>query len=278
VVWEEADALLDWGRALAADGKRNLATEKFAEAVALYRRSGAGQFWLERARSAAASLEYPVSGHSQTVFNQEQTAAHLATQHKFQGVFRREGDYWTICLGEEMSRLRDSKGLAYLEYLRKRPGVEVSARDMALIGGAAERTVRYETRIWDGAAEVAVGLGDAGAVLDREAVAQYKRRLAELDEQITEAERNNDAGHRERLHREREFLLQQLSAALGLSGRQRRVASHSERARWLVTKGIKGVMRKIAQTNPDLTHHFRLSVRTGATCVYLPARPVIWRF
>jgi hypothetical protein len=175
-------------------------------------------------------------------------------------------------------RLRDSKGLAYLANLLARPGLEIPARDIASIGGASVRTVHYETRLWDGAAEVAVGLGDAGVMLDRHAVAQYKRRLADLDEQTAEAERNNDAGRCEQLRREREFLANELSAALGLGGRQRRVASHSERARWLVTKGIKGAIRKIAQTNPELANHLRLSVRTGAVCVYLPARPVAWRF
>jgi hypothetical protein len=138
--------------------------------------------------------------------------------------------------------------------------------------------IQHETRIWDGAAEVAVGLGDAGAVLDQRAVVKYKRRLAELDEQIEEAERNQDTGRKDTLWREREFLVHELSAALGIGGKERRVASHSERARWLVTKGIKGFIRKIAQANPALAHHLRLSVRTGHLCVYLPARPVSWHF
>ena len=31
-----------------------------------------------------------------------------------QGIFRREGDYWTIGVGKDLLRLKDSKGLAYL--------------------------------------------------------------------------------------------------------------------------------------------------------------------
>ena len=37
-------------------------------------------------------------------------------------VFRREGDYWTIAYDAAMVRLRDAKGLRYLEPLLRHPG------------------------------------------------------------------------------------------------------------------------------------------------------------
>ena len=37
-------------------------------------------------------------------------------------VFRREGDYWTIAYDAAVLRLRDSKGLRYLEPLLRHPG------------------------------------------------------------------------------------------------------------------------------------------------------------
>jgi len=44
----EGPALSDWGRALLAAGHRDRAREKFDEALALYRRVGAGQPWIDR--------------------------------------------------------------------------------------------------------------------------------------------------------------------------------------------------------------------------------------
>jgi hypothetical protein len=37
-------------------------------------------------------------------------------------VFRREGDYWTIAYDAAVVRLRDAKGLRYLEALLRQPG------------------------------------------------------------------------------------------------------------------------------------------------------------
>ncbi len=37
-------------------------------------------------------------------------------------VFRREGDYWTIAYGAVVVRLKDAKGLRYLEPLLRHPG------------------------------------------------------------------------------------------------------------------------------------------------------------
>jgi tetratricopeptide (TPR) repeat protein len=276
LAWEEAETFQQWGLALMANGDHRLASEKFLAAANLYKRCGAGGVWIDRAQSTTGSFGPPESDRSGS--HKDQAAADNERSHDLQGVFRRDGEYWTVGFSDHTLRLKDSKGLGYLANLLARPGTEISARDLAASGGTATKKIQYETRIWDGAAELAVGLGDAGAMLDRRAVAQYKRRLAELDEQIAEAERNHDTGRYDTVQRERECLVHELSAALGLGGKERRVASHSERARWLVTKGIKGAIRKIAQANSDLGHHLRLSVRTGSLCVYLPAQPVSWQF
>jgi hypothetical protein len=51
-----------------------------------------------------------------------------------------------------------------------------------------------------------------------------------------------------------------------------------ERARLAVTKRIKSVIRKIEEQYPALGYKLRVSVKTGAHCVYLPdpERPIVW--
>jgi DNA-binding NarL/FixJ family response regulator len=60
-----------------------------------------------------------------------------------EGVFRQEGDYWTIEYGGTVCYLRDSKGLHYLAALLSQPGREWPASDLTgdegLDGAAAER-------------------------------------------------------------------------------------------------------------------------------------------
>jgi len=51
-----------------------------------------------------------------------------------------------------------------------------------------------------------------------------------------------------------------------------------EHARLAVTKRIKSAVRKIDAHHPALGYHFRASIKTGYTCVYLPdpERPISW--
>ena len=50
-------------------------------------------------------------------------------------VFRREGDYWTIAYDAAVVRLRDAKGLRYIEPLLRHPGCSFHVAE--LIGVAA---------------------------------------------------------------------------------------------------------------------------------------------
>jgi hypothetical protein len=141
-------------------------------------------------------------------------------------------------------------------------------------------------------------LGDAGELLDARAARDYERRadhlgrrLAGLREQLEEAAARNDLGWQgelcdeiERVLGEREFLARQLAAAgrgggSGRCGREgRRAASHRERARQIVNKNIKAALLKIEKSLPNLAHHLRTHVKTGAMCVYRPdlERPIRW--
>ncbi|HUY39412.1 MAG TPA: hypothetical protein VMV13_11300, partial [Candidatus Binataceae bacterium] len=62
-----------------------------------------------------------------------------------EGVFRCEGDYWTITLGGVEMRLRNTKGLLYLAHLLARPGQSVAADELARIGSTAGKTRERRT-------------------------------------------------------------------------------------------------------------------------------------
>jgi len=50
-------------------------------------------------------------------------------------IFRKEGEYWTVGLGRNASRLKDTKGLGYLAHLLRHPVTEFHVLDLA--GGIA---------------------------------------------------------------------------------------------------------------------------------------------
>jgi hypothetical protein len=121
--------------------------------------------------------------------------------------------------------------------------------------------------------------GASDDVIDRQALAAYRRRLAELDEELDQAGAWADAGRADRLRAERDALLEQVRAATGLGGRVRQTSAAGERSRVAVRKALAAAIDRIADVEPTLGRLLRDCVHTGATCVYEPdpARPITWR-
>lgn len=191
------------------------------------------------------------------------------------GIFRREGEFWTIACSGEVFRLRDVRGLAYIAYLLGHPREEVHVLSLASRAdgkqGEAEELAESATEGEAAQSGLTVGrIGDAGEMLDAQAKAAYKRRVTELREQLEEARERNQFEVVERLEDEIETIGRELSRAVGLGGRDRRAASSSERARINVTRAIKVALERIAEHNPALATLLTSSIRTGTFCSYTP--------
>jgi hypothetical protein len=126
--------------------------------------------------------------------------------------------------------------------------------------------------------EVRPDLGDAGELLDAQAKAAYKARLVELQAELDEAEHFNDLARAAKASAERDFLVGELARAVGLGGRDRRAASHAERARLNATRAIRAAMANLARANPSLGRHLSSTIRTGRYCSYTPDPrvPITW--
>ncbi|MFI7410581.1 transcriptional regulator [Streptomyces sp. NPDC049627] len=176
-------------------------------------------------------------------------------------VFRREGDYWSVVFEGRTVRVRDVKGMHHLARLLAHPGREFHVLDLVVAesGGAADRSgLPYAT------------LGDAGEMLDTRAKEAYRRRLSEIDDDLDRARACGDAQRAAQAEWERDFLVRELSRAVGLGGRDRRAAAPSERARVGVTRAIRRAMARIGEHHPRLGEHLDRTVRTGTYCAYLP--------
>jgi hypothetical protein len=171
---------------------------------------------------------------------------------------------WWVGRDGAASAVRDMRGLRYLHLLLSRPGADVPALALsdAVAGNSGARAVD----------------GDAGPMLDRQALAAYRRRLVELDGELAEARAHADLAREERLDEERAALLDQLRAATGLGGRPRVAGGTHERARVAVRKAIAAAVERIGAIDPSLGRLLGDTVSTGATCRYDPDpdRPVRW--
>jgi tetratricopeptide (TPR) repeat protein len=182
------------------------------------------------------------------------------------GAFRREGEYWSVSFDGRTVRVRDVKGMRYLARLFAEPGREFHVLDLV----ALENGRSADGAGVVGAGWAVAGVGGAGPILDARAKDAYRRRLAEIEEDIEAARAAGDVEREERADAERDCLIRELSRAVGLGGRDRPTGSASERARVSVTRAIRSALDRIRVHEPRLGSHLDHCVRTGTHCTYRP--------
>ncbi len=110
--------------------------------------------------------------------------------------------------------------------------------------------------------------GDAGPALDREAIAAYRTRVADLQTEIDQAEQWGDTNKVGRLQEELEAIARELGRGVGLGGRPRQEKAAVERARVNVRRRIVLAIQQIEPVAPALAAHLAAAVHTGVTCTY----------
>jgi hypothetical protein len=114
------------------------------------------------------------------------------------------------------------------------------------------------------------------SALDPRARAEYRARLAELHEDLEEAEAGSDAPRASAIREELDFIAGELASAFGLGGRARSPGHPAERARKAVTMRIRDAVARIARVHPALGRHLEKSIRTGTFCSYSPVPVPAW--
>lgn len=209
-------------------------------AVAAYRRIGAN--WLLRRLEPASVGPHPTSSGT--------------------AVLRSAGSgVWEVGREGSIARMRELKGLHYLRLLLARPGVSISATDLSdAVAGHAGAGIRE----------------DGTPLLDRQAAAAYRRRLAELDDDERSAV--DDVAKLKRIDSERSQLENELRSASGLGGRKRTTGATDERARVAVRKAVASAIDRIGDVDATLARLLTDTISTGASCCYDPdpSRPISW--
>jgi hypothetical protein len=187
--------------------------------------------------------------------------------------FQREGHYWTIGDESRGVRLRDSKGLRYLETLLRHPGRSFWAAELVSIlpeeedarGSSDSRELSRRT------------LGHAGEILDAKAVQALRLRANEIKSELeAAASGSNGGGAAERLREELEFIERELRAGIGRGGQARHAADVQDRIRKAVTNRIRDAIRLIRKELPELGEHLDRCVKTGTQCCYEATSPRRW--
>ena len=276
-----AGATLAHGRVRLAEGEPAEAERLCAEAARLWSAVGA-PYEAALARSAFAAALHASGNERRAAAELEAARTALdriaterpdddaldggADEPPVAAVFRREGDYWSVVFEGRTVRVRDLKGIRYLARLLADPGREFHVLDLV----AAESGQVPAAESHRAAGLSPAGPGDAGEMLDATAKDAYRRRLTEIEDDIEQARSFGDTERAAQADAERDFLLRELSRAVGLGGRDRRAASTSERARVSVTRAIRQAIARVGEHHPRLREHLEQTIRTGTYCAYVP--------
>ena len=174
------------------------------------------------------------------------------------GTIARRGRSWVLGAGGREVVVPDLLGMTYLVQLLTNPRVEIAAA--ALVGdGGGGPTVDQP-------------------LLDPTALASYRRRVTELEDDLAEAERNADDERAARARIELDAVVEELTRTTNRFGRARSFSSPTERARTAVQKAVRRTLDHVEHEDATLGAMLRASVRTGRVCCYDPApdAPTRW--
>lgn len=163
----------------------------------------------------------------------------------------REGELYRLVQGARSARIRATRGAELLARLVAAPGQEIHV--LAL---AADDNVTLES--------------SSGEALDRQALQQYRARLADIHAETEQANADADLGRVQALQREKAALERELSRAFGLGGKARHSGSSTERARVNVQRRLKDALERVAEASPELGAWLGRAVRTGTYCSFSP--------
>jgi len=169
---------------------------------------------------------------------------------------RRSGPVWHLAFHGKHTTVPHSKGVADLAVLLATPGTDIHA--LVLAGSNQPST-------------------DGGTLTDRTALAAYRQRLHDLDDDLDESVRHHDNARTEHLTAERDALLDELRRATTSTGQPREFSNRpAERARKAVSARIRAAITTITTVLPELGDHLDQTIVTGTYCRYAPATRDRW--
>jgi hypothetical protein len=181
----------------------------------------------------------------------------------------RDGDWWTAGCSDTHVRLRDTKGMRYLADVVGHPGVERHVLDLVdLVEGVAAADTGIDRH----------KLGNAGELLDPQSRTLYRRRVAELRDEVEDALAVEDDERAAKVQADLDALIAELARGFGLSGRERKASNAAEKARLNVTRALRTAIAKLAEALPGPGAVLDRRVKTGVFCAYesSPDDDILW--
>jgi hypothetical protein len=175
-------------------------------------------------------------------------------------VFRRLGQIWVLKFEGEMVLMQDAHGLHYIARLLGEAGRDVWASHLL----AAHMGI--DPRITAGASE---------QIADNTAIAAYRKKYKELQEELEEAREMNDLGQIAEIQRKMDAFATEISRVTGLGGRARE-RSTIDNVRKRVSMAVTRAIDSIRAEHEVLGKHLDGFISSGTIFRYAPDRRIDW--
>jgi hypothetical protein len=219
-------------------------------------------------REKYQGLSLPAPVLAATVPAIEPTPAAAVAEDRPQYVFRKQGDVWEIVFRGDKFSQKHQLGLAYIRELLGKPDKQINCLDLAR--ACNPQSTRSRKGLVE-ADEVHQADSSQESSLDTRATKEYKEKLAEIEEELAEAQENQDMGKIEKLQEDKALLAGELKKA-----GHRKQAPAVKQARTSVSNAITRAIDNIGQNNEDAGKFLKQSIETGTTCRYKSDRNVTW--
>ena len=152
---------------------------------------------------------------------------------------RKQGAVWLIKFEGKTTYIKDCLGIQYISLLIQQPGKEFTKQKLDSVRAGAHQP-----------------LFDGDRTVDEEAIADYKKRLMGIDDEMEKAKRNNDLAEQERLTKVKADLCEQVK--LGHS--EQKLKSQYESSRVSLASALKTAIAAIAREIPSLADHINKAI------------------
>ena len=217
----------------------------------------------------AAGQEQP-----DTQFSEDNKSHYKA--HGEQFALIQTGPTWKIIFaGKEIAGLR-GKGFRIIHYLVSNPQKFFQAKDLSAL---INPPINSYTKIIEDSGYAEDDEKERGDSLSSDPTANGKTwevmitRMIELKEELSDAERDNDLGRKERIQEELEQIQSYLTRS---TGDARFFMDENIRVKNTIIKSISRALDKIYQFDPTIGRHFRNALKPISRFSYHPDQPIKW--
>lgn len=200
-------------------------------------------------------------------------------------LFRKRGNVWEAHFqgrGRHPILIQGvDKGAEYINLLLAFPDRETSVYEIVCgyaLGVADRVNSGLEHDDIEDGFQVTTGapLGDAGVVMDRKAVEQYRATYQSLVTEKAEAEEDGDHQRVEEIEDEMAQIADEITAGVGKGGKLRKAGDKRKNVRDAFRNAVNRAIAAIGKYDKPLAEHLKASIKHGNEVVYRPGAPIVW--